>query len=116
MGESADRIHKAAKGAPEEQSIVFLAHNGPTGSQTVTLTELSDMCLKMYLIFLSNFWISDWAGLGSSMDDICGKDWEYGGGDHGDPGNLIRVVILLPGFGFFICTLLHRQLLYCLLS
>ncbi|XP_048491111.1 uncharacterized protein LOC104901810 isoform X2 [Beta vulgaris subsp. vulgaris] len=63
MGESADRIHKAAKGAPEEQSIVFLAHNGPTG-------------------------------LGSSMDDICGKDWEYGGGDHGDP-DLARAISLL---------------------
>lgn len=23
-------------------------------------------------------------GLGSNMDDICGKDWGYGGGDHGD--------------------------------
>lgn len=20
------------------------------------------------------------------MNDICGKDWVYGGGDHGDPG------------------------------
>nr|XP_028954699.1 uncharacterized protein LOC114823361 [Malus domestica] len=29
-------------------------------------------------------------GLGSNMDDICGKDWVFGGGDHGDPGNLIR--------------------------
>ncbi|XP_008242941.1 PREDICTED: uncharacterized protein LOC103341233 isoform X2 [Prunus mume] len=24
-------------------------------------------------------------GLGSNLDDICGKDWVYGGGDHGDP-------------------------------
>lgn len=24
-------------------------------------------------------------GLGSGMDDICGRDWVYGGGDHGDP-------------------------------
>ncbi|GAB2300235.1 hypothetical protein Dimus_034273 [Dionaea muscipula] len=24
-------------------------------------------------------------GLGSNMNDICGKDWIYGGGDHGDP-------------------------------
>ncbi|KAM6553131.1 hypothetical protein CsatB_013893 [Cannabis sativa] len=23
-------------------------------------------------------------GLGSNFDDICGKDWVYGGGDHGD--------------------------------
>lgn len=63
MKESADRIHKAATGSPEEHSIVFLAHNGPTG-------------------------------LGSSMDDICGKDWEYGGGDHGDP-DLAQAIALL---------------------
>ncbi|ONK59560.1 uncharacterized protein A4U43_C08F7720 [Asparagus officinalis] len=24
-------------------------------------------------------------GLGSTMSDICGRDWVYGGGDHGDP-------------------------------
>eukprot|EP00261_Vitis_vinifera_P037119 XP_019078362.1 PREDICTED: uncharacterized protein LOC100853154 [Vitis vinifera] len=24
-------------------------------------------------------------GLGSNMNDICGVDWVYGGGDHGDP-------------------------------
>lgn len=24
-------------------------------------------------------------GLGSRMDDICGRDWVAGGGDHGDP-------------------------------
>ncbi|XP_038696944.1 uncharacterized protein LOC119993785 isoform X2 [Tripterygium wilfordii] len=24
-------------------------------------------------------------GLGSELNDICGKDWVYGGGDHGDP-------------------------------
>ncbi|GAB4832721.1 hypothetical protein Ancab_006739 [Ancistrocladus abbreviatus] len=24
-------------------------------------------------------------GLGSKTDDICGKDWVFGGGDHGDP-------------------------------
>jgi hypothetical protein len=28
-----------------------------------------------------------WAGLGSTLDDIRGKDWVFGGGDHGDPGN-----------------------------
>lgn len=27
------------------------------------------------------------AGLGSNLDDICGKDWDFGGGDHGDAGN-----------------------------
>ncbi|KAG6770201.1 hypothetical protein POTOM_025876 [Populus tomentosa] len=24
-------------------------------------------------------------GLGSNLNDICGKDWVFGGGDHGDP-------------------------------
>ncbi|OMO90947.1 hypothetical protein COLO4_18762 [Corchorus olitorius] len=24
-------------------------------------------------------------GLGSELNDICGKDWVFGGGDHGDP-------------------------------
>lgn len=32
MRESADRIHKAATGTPEEHLIIFLAHNGPTGN------------------------------------------------------------------------------------
>lgn len=26
-------------------------------------------------------------GLGSNADDICGRDWVSGAGDHGDPGN-----------------------------
>lgn len=30
-------------------------------------------------------------GLGSELNDICGKDWGFGGGDHGDPGNFLRV-------------------------
>ncbi|KAK6944386.1 Calcineurin-like phosphoesterase domain, ApaH type [Dillenia turbinata] len=54
MDASANRIYGAASGTPEEHSIIFLAHNGPTG-------------------------------LGSEMSDICGRDWVYGGGDHGDP-------------------------------
>lgn len=31
MDESAERIYEAALGTPEEHSIIFLAHNGPTG-------------------------------------------------------------------------------------
>ncbi|XP_057785244.1 lysine--tRNA ligase-like isoform X2 [Salvia miltiorrhiza] len=31
MEESAERIYKAALGTPEKHSIIFLAHNGPTG-------------------------------------------------------------------------------------
>lgn len=62
MEESAHKIHMAAMGTPEDHSIIFLSHNGPTG-------------------------------LGSSVDDICGKDWE-GGGDHGDP-DLAQAISLL---------------------
>ncbi|XP_042063237.1 uncharacterized protein LOC121807105 [Salvia splendens] len=54
MDGSAERINQAAVGTPADHSVIFLAHNGPTG-------------------------------LGSNMDDICGKDWIPGGGDHGDP-------------------------------
>ncbi|KAL0345626.1 UNVERIFIED_CONTAM: hypothetical protein Sradi_4393900 [Sesamum radiatum] len=55
MDESAKRIYEAALGTPADHSIIFLAHNGPSG-------------------------------LGSNMDDICGRDWIPGAGDHGDPG------------------------------
>ncbi|KAL6606752.1 hypothetical protein ACP70R_042405 [Stipagrostis hirtigluma subsp. patula] len=54
MAGSAKKIYDAATGAPEDHSVILLAHNGPTG-------------------------------LGSRMDDICGRDWVPGGGDHGDP-------------------------------
>lgn len=33
-------------------------------------------------------------GLGSKMNDICGRDWIYGGGDHGDP-DLAQAVLKL---------------------
>lgn len=29
-------------------------------------------------------------GLGSNLDDICGKDFVFGGGDHGDPGKICK--------------------------
>lgn len=32
-------------------------------------------------------------GLGSNIDDICGRDWIHGGGDHGDPGNSASLVL-----------------------
>ncbi|KAK4431836.1 hypothetical protein Salat_0945700 [Sesamum alatum] len=54
MDESAKRIYEAALGTPADHSVIFLAHNGPSG-------------------------------LGSNMDDICGRDWIPGAGDHGDP-------------------------------
>ncbi|PHT75386.1 hypothetical protein T459_18908 [Capsicum annuum] len=58
MDGSAERILQAAMGTPEDHSIIFLAHNGPTGGD---------------------------AGLGANVDDICGRDWFVDGGDHGDP-------------------------------
>lgn len=54
MAGSARKIFDAATAAPDEHSVILLAHNGPTG-------------------------------LGSRIDDICGRDWVAGGGDHGDP-------------------------------
>nr|GME15005.1 Calcineurin-like metallo-phosphoesterase superfamily protein isoform 1 [Ipomoea batatas] len=54
MNRSAEKIYENAVGAPQDHSVIFLAHNGPTG-------------------------------LGSAVDDICGKDWWPEGGDHGDP-------------------------------
>ncbi|XP_073145868.1 uncharacterized protein [Henckelia pumila] len=53
VADSAKRIYEAALRTPDDNSVIFLAHNGPTG-------------------------------LGTNMDDICGRDWIPGGGDHGD--------------------------------
>eukprot|EP01018_Ginkgo_biloba_P006420 Gb_33179 [translate_table: standard] len=65
MKESARKIYETALGAPEGHSIVFLAHNGPTG-------------------------------LGSKVNDICGRDWVVGGGDHGDPvSEMARLCIII---------------------
>ncbi|KAE9462624.1 hypothetical protein C3L33_05472, partial [Rhododendron williamsianum] len=60
---SAKRIYEAALGAPEDHSVILLAHNGPTG-------------------------------LGSKINDICGRDWVFGGGDHGDPGSTLLAQVL----------------------
>ncbi|KAF7154352.1 hypothetical protein RHSIM_Rhsim01G0046600 [Rhododendron simsii] len=63
MDGSAKRIYEAALGAPEDHSVILLAHNGPTG-------------------------------LGSKINDICGRDWVFGGGDHGDPGSTLLSQVL----------------------
>ncbi|CAI9783078.1 unnamed protein product [Fraxinus pennsylvanica] len=85
MNESAKTIYQSALRTPEDHSVVFLAHNGPTG-------------------------------LGSNVDDICGRDWVFGGGDHGDPdlANAIsqlketnKLSIPLVVFGH-----MHKQLAY----
>ncbi|PKA48279.1 hypothetical protein AXF42_Ash020714 [Apostasia shenzhenica] len=51
-----------------------------------------------YLVFLSH---NGPAGLGSKMDDICGRDWISDGGDHGDPDlaqalHELRIIKRLP--------------------
>ncbi|BFG40266.1 hypothetical protein CerSpe_265400 [Prunus speciosa] len=53
-------------------------------------------------------------GLGSNLDDICGKDWVYGGGDHGDP-DLAQALSLLKETGKICGPLvvfghMHKQL------
>ncbi|XP_058067569.1 uncharacterized protein LOC131216942 isoform X2 [Magnolia sinica] len=82
---SAKKIYEAALGIPDDHSIIFLAHNGPTG-------------------------------LGSQINDICGKDWVFGGGDHGDPDlaqalsdlkKSTRLSIPLVVFGH-----MHKELAY----
>ncbi|CAA0819969.1 Calcineurin-like metallo-phosphoesterase superfamily protein [Striga hermonthica] len=68
-----------------DHSVIFLAHNGPTG-------------------------------LGSNVDDICGRDWVPEGGDHGDPDLAValsqlkastKLPIKLVVFGH-----MHKELAY----
>lgn len=44
-----------------------------------------------YIVFLAH---NGPKGLGSNMNDICGRDWVFGGGDHGDP-DLAEAISLL---------------------
>ncbi|KAB1199673.1 hypothetical protein CJ030_MR0G018464 [Morella rubra] len=55
-------------------------------------------------------------GLGSKLDDICGKDWVVGGGDHGDP-DLAQAISLLKETDKFCIPLvvfghMHKELAY----
>ncbi|AQL01596.1 Calcineurin-like metallo-phosphoesterase superfamily protein [Zea mays] len=47
-------------------------------------------------------------GLGSRMDDICGRDWVPGGGDHGDPGPWFMAIL----FPLLTLPLLHTAISY----
>ncbi|XP_038890595.1 uncharacterized protein LOC120080106 isoform X2 [Benincasa hispida] len=86
MKTSAKRIYEAAIGAPEDNLVIILAHNGPTG-------------------------------LGSCANDICGKDWEFGGGDYGDE-DLAQAISQLKENGKFRVSPLvvfghmHKELAY----
>lgn len=53
-------------------------------------------------------------GLGSNLDDICGKDWVSGGGDHGD-ADLAQALSLIKENGKFCVPLvvfghMHKKL------
>ena len=37
-------------------------------------------------------------GLGSNMNDICGRDWVFEGGDHGDAGSFFLVLYIDNAF------------------
>ncbi|KAJ0965889.1 hypothetical protein J5N97_027027 [Dioscorea zingiberensis] len=55
-------------------------------------------------------------GLGSKMNDICGKDWVYGGGDHGDPDLAQAILDLKESTQFPIPLVvfghMHKELAY----
>ncbi|CAN0838495.1 hypothetical protein LINGRAHAP2_LOCUS2183 [Linum grandiflorum] len=85
MEGSARKIYNATSGTPDDNLVILLAHNGPTG-------------------------------LGSKINDICGKDWSVGGGDHGDPdlaqvlsrikeSNTLRISLIVFGH-------MHKELAY----
>ncbi|KAG9456267.1 hypothetical protein H6P81_000775 [Aristolochia fimbriata] len=85
MAASAKKIYEAALGTPENHSVIFLAHNGPSG-------------------------------LGSNINDICGKDWDIRGGDHGDPDleqalQLLKQDTKLP-IPLVVFGHMHKQLAY----
>lgn len=91
MKASAKRIYETAIGAPEDHLVIILAHNGPTGAAYwLTLFKImSEMTVALLLLLTWHFRVSCFPGLGSRADDICGKDWEYGGGDWGDEGKYL---------------------------
>ena len=53
-----------------------------------------------------------YAGLGSRMDDICGRDWVPGGGDHGDPGLVFMSILSL----YLLCLSSHSYFIFCMLE
>jgi hypothetical protein len=64
------------------------------------------------VIFNDTFW-SFFSGLGSNLNDICGKDWVFGGGDHGDPGTELLVFMSIFCYRHnmqFICPVLWKTI------
>ena len=93
-----DMVSKTWMEVPEESIMLLWARR-----RIILLCFLHIMDPKVYLSTKINFssamsylgqycqyYLREnfWAGLGSNLDDICGKDWVFGSsGDHGDPGN-----------------------------
>lgn len=89
METSAKRIYEAAIGAPEDHLVIILAHNGPSGAiYQPKLIKSCSRCIHLLLLSTKRFRVSCFAGLGSCANDICGKDWVFGGGDNGDEGKI----------------------------
>ncbi|KAI4344252.1 hypothetical protein L6164_011499 [Bauhinia variegata] len=55
-------------------------------------------------------------GLGSNLNDICGKDWVFGGGDHGDPDLTQAISLLKENSGLSVPLIvfghMHKELAY----
>ncbi|KAL4555472.1 hypothetical protein LXL04_038091 [Taraxacum kok-saghyz] len=101
MKESAKRICEAAIGTPKDHSIIILAHNGPTSFPFPQRFPFSTFHFS-----INHFHVSI-LGLGSNMNDICGRDWIREGGDHGDPGSTTKYSIPLVVFGH-----MHKELAF----
>lgn len=44
--------------------------------------------IKGFSIYFLPMFVLVTTGLGSKVEDICGRDWVESGGDHGDPGHI----------------------------
>jgi cytochrome b len=52
-----------------------------------------ELITKMFYVLTSLIFNHGYTGLGSRMDDICGRDWVAGAGDHGDPGLILFMMM-----------------------
>ncbi|KAL8189561.1 hypothetical protein R6Q57_029127 [Mikania cordata] len=55
-------------------------------------------------------------GLGSNMNDICGRDWVHGGGDHGDPDLALAISQLKGNTKYYVPLVvfghMHKRLAF----
>jgi hypothetical protein len=67
-----------------------------------------ELITKMFYVLTSLIFNHGYTGLGSRMDDICGRDWVAGAGDHGDPGLILFMTMFQPPSSYpFLKQLLH---------